>query len=900
MLVIVFLYILLISSGHSHRSIHNPSVAQSSSNSKIQSNHEIITPFERNRCCGTKKSSITKEYVTFSPKYLKFQQVQTLVPSILEFTLKNDCECESFEVQNITINNPNIRALNFQPTEVSHSLSTSITPFKVKLMYLPYHMEKFTTNLNLITNIGVLHYKIKAEAIPNPYRLTPLSNLQLSQLTRNESSDGVINYTHRHALTMYNPYNVSLNILEIFTSDSSNHHDSFLTLNPVPSSSAESTSQSSIPSSTTTQDQEHDLLNTGHLNNNQNHNNQQQSQQVDISPSSSSSSSLSATPTWNIAPNEEKYLIMLSITIRASDAMAVVPDHSGYVHIVADKINLVIPVEVHSDQEKVKDDIGSKTENTKNKQQQSSSSVNATASHTESDTSTATASHTESDTTTATASHTESDTTTATSSSLDSTITTTILDQNINTTSTNSKSKSKGNNDKGRDDQKANKDKNKKEFNSNNIVDDSNDNKGQETSIQQPTINDTFTHTNTTTNFTAMNLPTIEFGILTQPGEKKNLTVSIAHPSYEEWHVLSVDTVPKDELVKPHVLDKKRPCYSSVSPHPVPLLKRTQIPSFTTTTGNEIDSTGSSTSGSGSSSTSSNTMIANKTTTLSVIEYTAHSSFSSVNNGVLVFEVEVLTCNGSKTSSSLTRSVKVIVPYNSTTLLGGLGFPQNQSLFFLSITNRSIYNIPINTPHKNPMSHLLYESSQRIMNESNRYYKLHKKGLPCSLYTTSQLLELSEEQMLSKNTRNIKSKNNKDDDDDDEDYDEDYDTIESKSSLAALEADDHSASLHNITLTNFFNTKLGIRSANVVSCGSSNKLYLEVYSYQENAVNSLEQWSPLIMIFYRALAQKAVVENVLSLPLTCFLEVVTNISTHKVPLHIIDGSIRLSNINAVS
>ena len=87
-------------------------------------------------------------------------------------------------------------------------------------------------------------------------------------------------------------------------------------------------------------------------------------------------------------------------------------------------------------------------------------------------------------------------------------------------------------------------------------------------------------------------------------------------------------------------------------------------------------------------------------------------------------------------------------------------------------------------------------------------------------------------------------------------------------------------------LSNYFSVPIRLQSATTATCGD----ILTVEKLRgEPAAGRLQKWPPITLRF-NALAAWRI--NNLALPFTCFLDLVTNVSTsHRIPLYVMDGHV---------
>lgn len=113
--------------------------------------------------------------------------------------------------------------------------------------------------------------------------------------------------------------------------------------------------------------------------------------------------------------------------------------------------------------------------------------------------------------------------------------------------------------------------------------------------------------------------------------------------------------------------------------------------------------------------------------------------------------------------------------------------------------------------------------------------------------------------------------------------------LESTIIFLPVATDRHRVIERFLTLTNHFNTPVIIEST---SLNCSNFIILKYDD--EGMVDSMQTWSVLLELYFSNLDADVVV------PYKCFLAIKTNTSMHKIPIHLLDRTLKLSFFDAVS
>jgi hypothetical protein len=101
------------------------------------------------------------------------------------------------------------------------------------------------------------------------------------------------------------------------------------------------------------------------------------------------------------------------------------------------------------------------------------------------------------------------------------------------------------------------------------------------------------------------------------------------------------------------------------------------------------------------------------------------------------------------------------------------------------------------------------------------------------------------------------------------------------------------------SLINYFPTSVLVHKLELVSCGQFFELEPIKNKFFEKPCESMGTWPPLRMRFNKLLAINALAENPNLVPFTCYLEIQSNVSTHHIPLTVVDAAIKIPFLDTV-
>lgn len=115
-------------------------------------------------------------------------------------------------------------------------------------------------------------------------------------------------------------------------------------------------------------------------------------------------------------------------------------------------------------------------------------------------------------------------------------------------------------------------------------------------------------------------------------------------------------------------------------------------------------------------------------------------------------------------------------------------------------------------------------------------------------------------------------------------------------------------------LTNYYSSAVMLQSVSVASCFGLLTVH-SVSSAMDGGVrdnngggddlkcnfvaNSLTKWSPVYLRFNLSRAQHLIDADEKFIPKSCWADIETNVSAHRVPLHIVEGSLIVSFVDSV-
>lgn len=100
----------------------------------------------------------------------------------------------------------------------------------------------------------------------------------------------------------------------------------------------------------------------------------------------------------------------------------------------------------------------------------------------------------------------------------------------------------------------------------------------------------------------------------------------------------------------------------------------------------------------------------------------------------------------------------------------------------------------------------------------------------------------------------------------------------------------------DFVFTNYFNALVSLQNVVVASC---NDIFSSDGVTEEVVVDSFGKWPSVVVHFNETAVVELSTQYADFLPKTCWLEVFTNISSHRIPIYIIDGALELVFMDAV-
>ena len=220
------------------------------------------------------------------------------------------------------------------------------------------------------------------------------------------------------------------------------------------------------------------------------------------------------------------------------------------------------------------------------------------------------------------------------------------------------------------------------------------------------------------------------------------------------------------------------------------------------------------------------------------LEYTAS------NPGKVLNKLLVLTNN----SNAATAAVEV--PYTATILHGGVGFEHQKAVFVVPVRNVSYLSMI------RQLSKVKYRISQcdeclPFEDPKNNHITPRFRSVSQCKYETAQARSQQEAQLTER----------------------------------------------EFLLTNYFSVPVTLQAISISAC--TEVITTESSILANNSADSLNKWGPISLQFNQSKALSLLDKDRSFLPKTCWLEILTNVSSHRVPLHIIDGSLSISFMDAV-
>ncbi|CAF0885194.1 unnamed protein product [Adineta steineri] len=161
------------------------------------------------------ESSSSISSVRFIPPYLNFSQQSIAIPRMQTVIIINQ-DPEPLELYSLSeATNQFYSTLPKGNLVLSHGENISIN-----IYYLPRTIGNIKTIFTINTNRGNIDYNVIGRSKTNPFRLRPLINIEIP-----------LNSTYEYTIQFHNPYNYSLDINEIYTSDENLRIDLLLNKN---------------------------------------------------------------------------------------------------------------------------------------------------------------------------------------------------------------------------------------------------------------------------------------------------------------------------------------------------------------------------------------------------------------------------------------------------------------------------------------------------------------------------------------------------------------------------------------------------------------------------------------------------------------------------------------------
>lgn len=140
--------------------------------------------------------------INFDPLNLDFIEQPIGMPNIQEVIVSNPTHSLTLQLISISGNQPDFHSSFFISKVLRPGESTSF-----EIVFLPRHLGFVEDTLTIHSSFGAYEYKVMGTGISNPFRLRPLKGARIP-----------INATYSPSISMYNPYNTTLQILEVYSS----------------------------------------------------------------------------------------------------------------------------------------------------------------------------------------------------------------------------------------------------------------------------------------------------------------------------------------------------------------------------------------------------------------------------------------------------------------------------------------------------------------------------------------------------------------------------------------------------------------------------------------------------------------------------------------------------------
>jgi hypothetical protein len=122
--------------------------------------------------------------------------------------------------------------------------------------------------------------------------------------------------------------------------------------------------------------------------------------------------------------------------------------------------------------------------------------------------------------------------------------------------------------------------------------------------------------------------------------------------------------------------------------------------------------------------------------------------------------------------------------------------------------------------------------------------------------------------------------------------------IWNESKVAAAQMDEYQSgsvgyTIREFIFTNFFSVSVSLQGISAATC---NNVINVIAIPSAVSANRMESWSPVVLLFN---VSNAIITSISKggLPFTCWLELWTNISSHRIPLHVLDGDLNVNLLN---
>lgn len=145
--------------------------------------------------------------IRFEPSYLDFHEKSVGMPSIRTVSIINPHTDQNLQLQSISGSTVHFHASFFQ-SKVVHPLGN--TTFEI--VFLARLVGNVENTLFIHTSKGVYPYQVFGVGVPNPYRLRPFLGARVP-----------LNFSFSALINMHNPYNLPLQVIEMYSSGGDLH-----------------------------------------------------------------------------------------------------------------------------------------------------------------------------------------------------------------------------------------------------------------------------------------------------------------------------------------------------------------------------------------------------------------------------------------------------------------------------------------------------------------------------------------------------------------------------------------------------------------------------------------------------------------------------------------------------